>query len=157
MRRWLSGRYAHSMKALHDRYGPVVRVSPNQLSFSSAEAWKDIYGHTTGRKTFLKGTFYEPMPGEVSNLLSSRDPGMHSMMRRNLSHGFSTAALSQQEDLIQEYVDLFIQQIGDEKNGSVLEMTSWFNFLTFGACGERPMVILSDVTHFRYHRQIGFW
>lgn len=27
-------------KALHDQFGHVVRVSPNQLSFSSAQAWR---------------------------------------------------------------------------------------------------------------------
>lgn len=31
------------LKALHDIYGPVVRVAPNELSFITAEAWKDIY------------------------------------------------------------------------------------------------------------------
>ena len=31
------------LKVLHDIYGPVVRVAPNELSFITSEAWKDIY------------------------------------------------------------------------------------------------------------------
>ena len=31
----MAGKYEFSIKALHDRYGPVVRVGPNELSFSS--------------------------------------------------------------------------------------------------------------------------
>lgn len=33
---------------LHKRYGPVVRVEPNLLSFADSQSWQDIYGH---RKT----------------------------------------------------------------------------------------------------------
>lgn len=31
-------------RSLHERYGPVVRVSPNELSFVSVEAREEIYG-----------------------------------------------------------------------------------------------------------------
>jgi hypothetical protein len=30
---------------LHEDYGPVVRVSPNEVSFISTEAREEIYGH----------------------------------------------------------------------------------------------------------------
>jgi hypothetical protein len=39
----LSGRRALYVHALHQRYGPVVRVGPNELSFASAAAVRDIY------------------------------------------------------------------------------------------------------------------
>lgn len=31
--------------ALHEKYGPVVRISPNELSFTEAYAWEQIYGN----------------------------------------------------------------------------------------------------------------
>ncbi len=140
MKRWTDGHFVFTIKELHDKYGPVVRIAANQLSFSTARSWKDIYGHTPGRKAFLKGTFYEPMPGEVRNLLSESDPASHSLMRRNLSHGFSATALKSQEDLIQKFVDLFILQINGRKNpGEELrsvDAVKWFNFLTFDIIGE---------------------
>lgn len=40
----LKGRFALEVKKLHDKYGSVVRVSPNELSFNSVQAWEDIYG-----------------------------------------------------------------------------------------------------------------
>ncbi|KAI5458350.1 benzoate 4-monooxygenase cytochrome P450 [Mariannaea sp. PMI_226] len=140
MKRWSNGHFVFTIKELHDKYGPVVRIAANQLSFSSATSWKDIYGHTPGRKAFLKGTFYEPMPGEVRNLLSESDPAIHSSMRRNLSHGFSATALKSQEDLIQKFIDLFISRINgkqslDEKLKTV-DAVKWFNFLTFDIIGE---------------------
>lgn len=32
------------MKKLHDKYGPVVRFGPTDLSYASAQAWQDIHG-----------------------------------------------------------------------------------------------------------------
>lgn len=30
---------------LHTKYGHTVRIAPNELSFTTAEAWKAVYGH----------------------------------------------------------------------------------------------------------------
>ena len=50
----LVGRLPMYTKTLHDRYGPVVRLSPNELSFNSVQAWEDIYGHRLGRPNMAK-------------------------------------------------------------------------------------------------------
>ena len=113
----------------------MVRTSPNQLSFCSATSWKDIYGHVPGRKTFRKGTFYEPMPGQARTLVSVSDPSHHAKMRKTLSHGFSAGALSAQEDLLQYYVDLLIRQI-HKSNGAAMDVVKWYNFTTFDIIGE---------------------
>jgi hypothetical protein len=41
----LKGQRAAILKEMHDKYGEVVRVAPNQLSFIGETAWKDIYAH----------------------------------------------------------------------------------------------------------------
>ena len=136
MRRWLGGHYVESIKELHDHYGPVVRVAPNQLSFCSATSWKDIYGHTPSRRQFLKGSFYEPMPGEANNIVSIGNVGAHAAMRKDLSHGFSATALFEQEDLIQHFVDLLIRQIGEHGTKAPIDMVKWYNLTTFDIIGE---------------------
>ncbi|KAG4277680.1 hypothetical protein FPRO04_14058 [Fusarium proliferatum] len=40
----LRGTAAQKTKELHDRYGHVVRINPDTLSFASSRAWPDIYG-----------------------------------------------------------------------------------------------------------------
>lgn len=53
VRHLLAGSTAVNTKALHEEYGDVVRVSPNEVSFISVEsAFTDIYGFRTGK---LKG------------------------------------------------------------------------------------------------------
>ena len=45
--------YIHS---LHQKYGPVVRIGPNELSFTGEEPMKVIYGAGT---SFYKPNFYD--------------------------------------------------------------------------------------------------
>lgn len=46
-----NGTLHFDVKELHDRYGSVVRIAPDELSFIDPAAWKDIYGHgTKGRQ-----------------------------------------------------------------------------------------------------------
>jgi hypothetical protein len=42
---------------LHKRYGPVVRVAPNEVSFTSIDALKEIYG--SGGSGYDKTEFYD--------------------------------------------------------------------------------------------------
>jgi hypothetical protein len=41
---------------LHSQYGPVVRVSPSEVSFNNHESLRDIYGI---KSTFSKSPFYD--------------------------------------------------------------------------------------------------
>lgn len=127
IRSWIGGRYAYKMKELHDRYGKVVRVGPSRVSFNSAASAKDIYGHNTGaRKQFLKTNFYASSPGP-ENIASSIDPAEHSKMRKPFSHAFSAKALSDQEDIVRQYIDLFIAQLDRNATGPAgAEMVKWY-------------------------------
>lgn len=112
--------------------GPVVRVAPNELSFNSAQ--KDIYGHRKGHATFIKSHFYDGgnFANQAHSIVSERDPVKHSKMRKYLSSAFSDRSLKEQEHLVIEKVDEFIDQI--YKSGSTpagIDMTLWFNLLTF--------------------------
>lgn len=37
------GKLIYHIQDLHKRYGPVVRVAPNELSFTDPRAWEDIF------------------------------------------------------------------------------------------------------------------
>ena len=47
-RQQLGGRFPLLVHELHLRHGEIVRIAPNELSFSGAAAWKDIYGFRNG-------------------------------------------------------------------------------------------------------------
>lgn len=126
------------MLTLHEKYGPVVRTAPNELSFSSPGSWRDIYGSRPGHRTFVKGDFYDGVKfaDQVPGIVGVQDPARHAMMRKYLSHAFSDRSLKATEYLVQEMIDLFIDRIGmhGAKEGGInIEM--WFNLLTFDIIG----------------------
>ncbi|KAI1818680.1 cytochrome P450 [Poronia punctata] len=136
----LGGRWHRRVDALHKKYGPVVRVSPNELSFASLESWKDIYGHATGgRGTCTKSEFYEVFGGgfKSSCIGSERHPKEHARMRKALSNAFSTKSLLEQEAVINENVNAFVARLGrDGTTEKGLNMTKWFEMIAFDILGE---------------------
>lgn len=107
----LRGRLPLENKKHHDQYGSVVRVSPNELAFNSAQAWEDIYGFKVGGKMNMhKDPIHvgsvDPLPG--ASTLTMADDQNHARQRRALSHSFSTQALMAQEDIINGFVTKLI-------------------------------------------------
>nr|QSG30343.1 CYP65EW1 [Hormonema carpetanum] len=125
---------------LHATYGPVVRVSPTELSYIDAQAWKDIYGHrSSGKKSFLKDRrlYAVPVNGTTS-ILSSSDED-HARQRRVLSHAFSDKALKEEEPLFKRYANLLIVKLKERAFNDVpVDMVAFWNFTTFD--------IMSDLT-----------
>ncbi|KAI2601923.1 putative cytochrome P450 [Hypoxylon sp. NC1633] len=134
---FLGGRQPYEMLRLHRRYGPVVRVAPNELSFNTAQSFRDIYGFRSGHKTFVKSTFYEGgsfAAKGVHSIVSERDPMVHAQMRRLLSHAFSNSSLLEQEALVTESVDEFVCSIR-AKVGQRLDIADLFERMAFDIIG----------------------
>ena len=114
-----------------------MRVSPQELSFSSLGSWKDIYGQRQGHRPFVKSEFYDGgnFANQAYSIVSERDPEKHRNMRKYLSTAFSDRSLKEQEHLISGVIDLFIQQIGKHGRDEI-DMTTWFNLMTFDVIGE---------------------
>ncbi|KAA8909875.1 benzoate 4-monooxygenase cytochrome P450 [Sphaerosporella brunnea] len=153
-RRFLGGRQPYKVLELHEKYGPVVRTAPNELSFSSSQSWRDIYGQRKGHQPFIKSPFYDGgnFAAEAHSIVSVRDPDEHNKMRKYLSNAFSDRSLKEQEDLITEVVDLFIEKIG-QKGKEGINMVTYFNLTTFDiigslAFGETFGGVKSGIEHF---------
>ncbi|CAI6258750.1 unnamed protein product [Periconia digitata] len=135
----LRGRISFDYKVLHDKYGPVVRVMPNELSFNTAKAWEDIYGHRVGLPNMDKDPIHvgavEAIPG-ATNLTMAPDMH-HARQRRALAHAFSKQALLEQEPILKGYVDLFVKRLREmAARREPANMVSWFNFCTFDIIGD---------------------
>ena len=55
---------AYGVQNAHELYGPIVRISPNEISFSDPKVLPRLYSHNAG---FAKSDFY------VSNYYSIYD------------------------------------------------------------------------------------
>lgn len=119
------------VQTLHQQYGEVVRIGPNELSFITDSAWKDIYMHRQGRSQFPKNFTFNA-PNETLSVLSA-DDASHSRQRRVLAHAFSDKALREQEPLLHVYVDLLISKLKEEShaNKGVVDLVDWYRYTTF--------------------------
>ncbi|KAH0426616.1 benzoate 4-monooxygenase cytochrome p450 [Colletotrichum camelliae] len=135
---FMRGRQPYRQLELHEKYGPVVRVAPNELSFSTSSSWRDIYGPRKGVEPFVKSEFYDGgnFAAESLSIVSERDPRKHAEMRRYLSSAFSDRSLKSQEPLITESVDKLVDKLenaGRDAHGT--NMVMWFNLVTFDIIG----------------------
>ena len=136
----LKGNLTIRMHELHQRYGPVVRVAPGELTFISAPAWRDI---CTG--TSRKGG--EPMP--MNNVLGQHELEWfgafsllwqvnnteHGRQRRAMAPSFSDKSLRQQEPIFTKYADLFVRRM-HENAGTTVDLCGWFHYITFDIIGD---------------------
>ncbi|PVI03628.1 benzoate 4-monooxygenase cytochrome P450 [Periconia macrospinosa] len=137
--RFLGGRQPKHILSMHRKYGPVVRIAPNELSFNTAQAWKDIYNYSSGNPPFVKSKFYEggTFADQCGSIVSERDPEEHGRMRKLLSHAFSQRSLVEQEPLILGVINKFIRQLSIyAERREVIELNKWFNMVTFDIIGE---------------------
>lgn len=126
------------MADVHRKYGAVVRIAPNELSFASTSAFKTIYGHRKeGQPPFLKSGWYET-GDPVPSIVTARNPPEHARQRQSLAHAFSTQSLKSHEDVIRRYADLFVSQLAEYGGQGTqgINMSEAYNWITFDILGE---------------------
>ncbi|OJD32581.1 isotrichodermin c-15 hydroxylase [Diplodia corticola] len=130
---WIKGTWPWDVEALHQKYGPVVRIAPNELSFCGVESIKDIYGtlNVAAPNFFPKsGTFYTQSDTTVSSVGTEVDPAKHQATRRSIAPGFSAPTLKAQSHIVIGYVNMLVEQIR-KREGTPLNMTDWYMWLAF--------------------------
>ncbi len=119
-----NGTIHREIARIHKRYGPEVRIAPGELSFTQAQAFKDILAHSPGKPEFGKAPVTLPPNGIASILQADKDP--HSRYRRLLAHAFSEKGLRDQESHIVHYVDLLVDRLQEKaKDGQATDMVAW--------------------------------
>lgn len=140
------GELTFKLLPLHEKYGPVVRIAPDELSFTHPDAWKDIYGHRVGKNHSVlelpKARRFYRTRGTLPNIISEEDRSHHGLVRRVLSHGFSDQNLRAREPVITGYADTLIRQlrklsgpppddeISSPMEGASVNMTAWYSWVT---------------------------
>ncbi|KAL3480484.1 cytochrome P450 [Aspergillus californicus] len=155
------GTIIQDFQSLHNRYGPILRVAPNEVTFAHPDAYTDM------SKFMRDPMWWGRQPGRADSLLSasSWSTEKHAHMRRVLSPGFTARALRGQEPFIQKYVNLLVSQLQEvvgestntsERAGAQVNMTPWFNYTTFDIFGDLGFGESFDcLQQSRYHAWIS--
>ena len=137
--RVFNGRGVDWLQYLHERYGKVVRVRPNELSFADSTAWHDIFSN---RPLLPKPSWrLFKVPGLLPNMNEVVSHTEHNRMRRILAPGFSDGALRKQEYIVQNYMTLLVKHIQErvkhaDNEFTEVELHKNFQFTTFDIIGD---------------------
>ena len=123
-------------------YGPVVRIAPNELSYTDARAWKDIYAPTATADSEPTGLlernptwFRKAKPTDPWSIMGPNEAA-HTRYKRAFTGAFTDKALRDHSHVLEDYVSLFINKLHEKaKNSEPIDLVSWFNFLTFDISG----------------------
>ncbi|KAJ9152036.1 Isotrichodermin C-15 hydroxylase [Pleurostoma richardsiae] len=134
----LKGTIHENVLELHEAYGSVVRIAPDELSYITAEAQRDIHGNRGGLRPLPPNPIYGAKEREffgAFGLLWLVDHDAHARHRKLLAPAFSDKSLKDQEPIITVYVDLLMQRMR-ELAGQKVDMWAWFNYTTFDIIGD---------------------
>ncbi|KAF4610870.1 hypothetical protein D9613_007210 [Agrocybe pediades] len=104
----MDGAWAQHLESLHEQYGPIVRVGPNELHFGDPRAYNDIYG--MGTRHTKQREMYRCFSTDLSVFAMSDHH--EAMQRRNLiGPFFSRRAILALERTVQGKIDLLVSRL----------------------------------------------
>jgi cytochrome P450 len=113
----LSGKQIFYVDKLHQRYGGVVRIAPNETAVSDIAGVTQIHKIGAG---FLKSDFYSGLiPTDTPGIFAMRDPHAHAARRKLFARPFSNTSLGSNWDVeIRQKVSLAVQRIQRDATSS---------------------------------------
>ncbi|KAI1451312.1 cytochrome P450 [Annulohypoxylon moriforme] len=157
---------------LHKKYGPAVRISPNDVSFDSKEAYQAIY---TGSQYIEKGDFYWAMsnnPGRIDWRFRRHQEDAfafngelnmqrYKSHRKNIGTTYSTSSLKKYSDRLDEVMDRFVAKLKTHE-GEVLDLSDWLHLAVVECLGAitlnwSPGFIEDESDHGFLAKSIGQW
>ncbi|KAL4925170.1 cytochrome P450 [Aspergillus undulatus] len=135
---YLLGQRMHYVHSLHTIHGPIVRVSPLEISIADLAAVKEI--HRIGTPFLKDSAFYKKITRpDIENLFNTSDPHFHAKRRRLFARQASDIELHKPEieTLIDARIKLAITKIASElKQTGKVDIFQWFIFMTTDIIGE---------------------
>ncbi|KAK1760108.1 cytochrome P450 [Echria macrotheca] len=125
-----SGYRGRTVHELHKKYGPVVRLSPSEVSFSSKDAVKSIYSASA---TVIKGPAYDHFGRK--GMFQMKDPQEHRERYRRVAHIFSASSLQQMEPLVQAVMDRTVAAFV-QRAGQAVDALHWCRMMALDVAGE---------------------
>lgn len=131
----ISGNRVHYIHSLHQRYGPIVRVAPEEIAISDFEAFSTIHKIGGG---FLKSAWYDGItPDREPGIFVMRDPHQHAARRRLFARAFSVSSLlANWEPVIREKTELAVQKIKEDAQNGGADVFKWWTLMATDVIAE---------------------
>ncbi|KAI3328529.1 cytochrome P450 [Ustulina deusta] len=134
---------------LHRKYGPVVRIGPSEVSFSSPQVARNLL---SAGKRFYKTDFYSVFPPpENPDIFTEIREEVHAMKKKVANVPYSMAAMRQLSPFIDDTIEFLVSRMGGfctdpatvskdsfsrKKPQPILDLGDWLHYFAFDVLGE---------------------
>nr|UYD62318.1 cytochrome P450 [Leptographium qinlingense (nom. inval.)] len=145
-----SSGYAHlKLHELHAKYGDIVRIAPDEVSFSGPRAWPEIYNHKRVAgggghgHDFLENDkdalYFNSVSAPTSIITMPKHA--HVTARKSLASAFSAKAVADQEHLVKGHIDMMVKLLRQAAHASAeahtaVDIASYINWTLFDVIGD---------------------
>lgn len=140
---WITfgGRSHIYYKKLHDKYGPIVRIGPNELSITNVELIPYIFGP----QGMPKGPMWDgrrlltPQGSDSSyhSLTGVRDLRQHAQLRKPWNNAFQSSALVDYEDMLVDRAAQLMTHLQKLCDDDVcIDLANLISYFTFDFMGD---------------------
>lgn len=131
-------RFYQKIDHLHAKYGPVVRITPNEVSLNDPENYNKIYH--VGTK-YWKAPDYYRVFGAPAAFFTTVENRIHSLRRAPLNTFFSRKSVLNLEPVVQEKARILITRLQEGLNGGdngrgVVELHDVFSALSIDVASD---------------------
>ncbi|KAK5551098.1 hypothetical protein LTR46_010916 [Exophiala xenobiotica] len=137
-----------SVDEAHKKLGPIVRLGPNELSFTDPRAIKDIYGHSSPA---LKADLYEAISSTHKHVLDVIDREEHARKRKLVANAMSMKMIEEYEHRVHEDILELVKQwdahctslpapgVTSHPEEETIDARRWLNLLTLDMIADLGM------------------
>ena len=128
----LGGQYVWKIRALHEKYGPVIRINPSELHVSDPAFADELY---SGPGPYKRDK-WEWATGGIGNngsTLVTNGHDLHRLRRSALNPFFSKGSIRKLQPLLDAKMDQLVERFEDfRKSGEVMVLNHAFAAFTNG-------------------------
>ena len=125
----LGGQYTNKIWKLHARYGPIVRINPDELHIDDPSFIDEIYAG--GSKKRDKTEYFTCQFGQPQSSFGAVSHDRHRMLRGSMNRYFSKAAVSKLEPMIKKNIDKLSEKFeAHAGNGAPIDLGSAYSCMT---------------------------
>ncbi|KIW31219.1 uncharacterized protein PV07_02885 [Cladophialophora immunda] len=99
----LGGQYIWKIRAMHEQYGPIVRINPEEVHIQDPDFYDQVYAGSTHKRN--KWTFFTNQSGLPQSAFGTPDHNLHRMRRAALNPYFSKAKVRILQPRIESRLD----------------------------------------------------
>jgi len=124
----VTGQRIFYIDSLHEQYGPIVRLSPNEVAVADLDAFKEI--HKIGTK-YMKSEWYLRLANfPKAGVFTMLDPREHGPRRKLLSRSFSRTYLVEHwESVVRDKALMAVTKIKADATQATADVYNWWMLL----------------------------